>query len=59
MKEICIIGVNLAKNVLQLHGAAADGSVLFRKKLSRPQFQRVMAVHPQCRVIVPRHDGGL
>jgi transposase len=38
MKEISIIGVDLAKNVFQLHGAAADGLVLFRKKLLRPQF---------------------
>jgi transposase len=35
MKEVSIIGVDLAKNVFQLHGAAADGTVLFRKKLSR------------------------
>jgi len=34
MKEVSIIGVDLAKNVFQLHGAAADGTVLFRKKLS-------------------------
>jgi transposase len=37
MKEVSIIGVDLAKNVFQLHGAAADGTVVFRKKLSRPQ----------------------
>ncbi len=30
MKEISIIGVDLAKNVFQLHGAAADGTVLLR-----------------------------
>lgn len=34
--EITIIGVDRAKNVFQVHDAAADGSVLFRKKLSRP-----------------------
>lgn len=34
MKKVTIIGVDLAKNVFQLHGAAADGSVVFRKKLS-------------------------
>jgi hypothetical protein len=27
MKEVSIIGIDLAKNVLQLPGAAADGSV--------------------------------
>ena len=40
MAEVTIIGVDLAKNVFELHGAAADGSVVFRKKLSRPQFIR-------------------
>ncbi|WP_287208863.1 hypothetical protein [Mesorhizobium sp.] len=29
MEEVTIIGVDLAKNVFQLHGAAADGSVGF------------------------------
>jgi transposase len=47
---VSIIGVDLAKNVFQLHGAAADGSVVFRKKLSRPQFARFMADHPACEV---------
>ncbi len=50
MGQATIIGVDLAKNVFQLHGAASDGSVVFRKKLSRPQFARFMAEHPPCRV---------
>ena len=50
MGEVSIIGVDLAKNVFQLHGAAADGSVVFRKKLSRLQFTRFMAEHPPCLV---------
>jgi transposase len=57
MKEISIIGVDLAKNVFQLHGAATDGSVQFRKKLSRPQFQRFMAEHPQCLVVMEACGG--
>jgi len=48
MEDIYIIGVDLAKNVFQLHGASADGAVLFRKKLSRPQFARFMGEHPPC-----------
>jgi transposase len=36
--------------VFQLHGAAADGSVVFRKKLSRPQLARFMAAQPACLV---------
>uniref|UniRef100_A4X0G9 Uncharacterized protein n=1 Tax=Cereibacter sphaeroides (strain ATCC 17025 / ATH 2.4.3) TaxID=349102 RepID=A4X0G9_CERS5 len=34
------------KQVFQVHGAAADGRVLFRKKLSRPQFAKFMASLP-------------
>ena len=40
MREVTIVGVDVAKNVFQLHGAASDGSVVFRKKLSRLQFPR-------------------
>jgi transposase len=45
MKDV-IIGVDLAKAVFQLHGAGLDGRPLFRKKLSRGQFLRFMAQHP-------------
>lgn len=50
MKEVSIIGVDLAKNVFQLHGAAVNGSVVFRKKLTRLQFERFMAVQSACTV---------
>jgi hypothetical protein len=36
--------------VFQVHWAAADGSVLFRKKLSRLQFLRFLAEQPPCLV---------
>lgn len=48
MSEITIIGVDLAKHVFQVHGAAADGTVVFRKKLSRPQFHQFMSEQPRC-----------
>jgi len=35
MGEVSIIGLDLAKNVFQAHGASSDGSVVFRRKLSR------------------------
>ena len=41
-----IIGVDLAKAVFQLHGAAPDGKPVFRKKLSRNQFLRFMSQYP-------------
>jgi transposase len=46
MDKDTMIGVDLAKNVFQLHGASADGQVRFRKKLTREQFRRFMAEHP-------------
>jgi hypothetical protein len=33
MGEITIIGIDLAKNVFQEHGAASDGAVMFRTKV--------------------------
>lgn len=48
MKEVPIIGVDLAKQVFQLHGATAEGDVVFRKKLSRKQFLTFMQAHPGC-----------
>ena len=34
----------------QVHGAAADGSVVFRKKLSRPQFTSFMVGQSTCQI---------
>jgi transposase len=50
MENDIIIGVDLAKSVFQLHGARRDGTVLFRKKLTRLQFQKFMQKHPLCLV---------
>ncbi|PVE20458.1 IS110 family transposase [Microvirga sp. KLBC 81] len=48
MSDVCIIGIDLAKRVFQLHGAAADGSVVFRKKLSRDRLLPFLAAQPRC-----------
>lgn len=50
MDEVSIVGVDLAKQVFQLHGAGPDGRVIFRKKLSRAQFARFMALLARCTV---------
>ncbi len=42
MKDM-MIGVDLAKNVFQVHGALRTGEVQFRKKLTRAQFPVFMA----------------
>ena len=48
MKKASIIGVDLAKHVFQVHGACADGSVAFRKKLSRPKLLPFLSSQPRC-----------
>jgi len=35
--EVCTIGLDLAKNAFQVHGADAAGAVVFRKQLRRGQ----------------------
>lgn len=48
MSATTIIGVDLAKRVLQLHGAKVDGSVAFRKRLSRDRFVSFLSEQPRC-----------
>ena len=42
-----MIGVHLAKNVFQLHGASLTGEVKFRKKLSSLSFGNSWMTNPQ------------
>lgn len=48
MEEISIVGLDLAKRVFQIHGAALDGRVICRKKLSRGQLLHFFAQLPPC-----------
>lgn len=34
MEKVSIIGLDLAKSIIQVHAANVDGSVLFRRKIS-------------------------
>jgi transposase len=57
MTGVSIIGVDLAKNVFQVHGAAADGSVVFRRKVTRSQFYWFMSEQPRCIVAMEACGG--
>lgn len=52
MNEVNIIGLDLAKNAFQAHGAGADGSVVFRRKLSRAQLLKFMGERLPCVVVM-------
>ena len=46
MSEVSIIGIDLAKRSFQVHGARADGSVAFRRKLGREKVLDFVASQP-------------
>ena len=48
MEEANVIGIDLAKNTFQVHGAKADGSVAHRKKLSRAKLLGFLPARPRC-----------
>jgi transposase len=50
MSEVSTIGLDLAKNVFQVHGANASGAVVFRKKLRRDRVLKFLAAQPACTV---------
>ena len=49
-QEVATVGVDLAKNVLQVHAIALDGEVLIRRKLRRSEIVRFFADLPPCLV---------
>ncbi len=50
MTEVTTIGLDLAKNVFQAHGASVSGAVVFRKKLRRDRMLSFFGAQPRCQV---------
>lgn len=48
MNEISVIGLDLAKNVFQVHGVDASGQTVVRRQLKRSQMQRFFAQLAPC-----------
>jgi len=48
MQQVTTIGLDLAKNVFQLHGVDARGRVVLRKRLSRSRLLGFFANLPRC-----------
>jgi transposase len=57
MSEITTVGLDLAKNVFQAHGADASGRAVLRKKLRRDQVLAFFAELPPC-VVAMEACGG-
>lgn len=50
MKDIKVLGIDLAKNVFQIHGTNAKGKRVLKKRLSREKLIEFMAQLPACLV---------
>jgi len=50
MREISMIGLDLAKNVFQVHGIDASGGVVLRRQLRRSAVEKFFAQLPPCTV---------
>ena len=48
--QLATVGLDLAKNVFQLHGVDAKGRVVVRRRLRRAEVMRFFAELPPCRV---------
>ena len=57
MSEITTVGIDLAKNVLSVHGVDAHGKTVLRKSLSRGKLLELMARLPACRVGIEACSG--
>lgn len=57
MSEIITVGLDLAKNVFQAHGADASGKAVLRKKLRRDQVLEFFGQLPSCTVAMEACGG--
>ncbi len=57
MRTISVLGIDLAKNVFQLHGTARTGKTVLRKRLPRDQLAVYVAKLPVCRIAMESCGG--
>ncbi len=57
MSEVSTIGLDIAKHVLQAHGADASGRVVFRKKITRSKLMEFFAAQPRYMVALEACGG--
>ena len=58
MEHASIIAIDLAKSVFQVHGARSDGTVVFRRKLTRSQLCSFVSSQSSCIVAMEACAGG-
>lgn len=48
--EVSIIGIDLVKNIMHIHGVDNNGKTVLKKKLQRDKLLEFMANQPKCLV---------
>jgi transposase len=46
--QVSTIGLDLAKQVFQVHGVDAEGAVVLRRRLRRPEVVKLFSMLPNC-----------
>ena len=57
MREVTTIGLDIAKQVFQVHGADASGAAVFSRKLTRSKLLGFFAAQPRCLVALEACGG--
>lgn len=57
MEQVSMIGLDIAKQVFQAHGADAPGKVAFREKIRRAKLLEFFASQPPCTVVMEACGG--
>lgn len=57
MKNIKVLGIDLAKNVFQIHGADVKGKCILKKRLSRDKLSVFIATLPPCLIGIEASTG--
>ena len=52
MKNITVLGIDLAKDVFQLHGVNEDGKKVLGKKVTRLSLPKLIAQLPSCKIVM-------
>ncbi len=52
-----LIGLDIAKNVIQVHGVNANGAEVLKKRLKRSQVLEFFANHPPCLIAIEACSG--
>lgn len=57
MNEVNTVGIDLAKNVIQIHCVDTDGKVVVRRQLRRSQFPAFFECRPACLIGIEACSG--